>query len=196
MRTRRHRREYPIDRPSIESPWVVAAGDLPLLVIHVINESFKFLTRITATHGRVLPAILHEGARPAAVLWWRGALPRNADRVALGWIDRQCRFNPDVVNPAVAEIVFVGKPLHPAQLQIADSYLSGVRFKKHTTLTAQSVFTAADLKTVQVHIFPAESDLQYPVKLRDTGVTRHQQPSPNQRTDAAEHGSQLKNHPR
>jgi hypothetical protein len=30
---------------------------------------------------------------------------------------------------------------------------------------AQSVFTAADLKTVQVHIFPAESDLQYPVKL-------------------------------
>src|SRR6266850_3032111 len=112
LRTRRHRREYPIDRPSIESTWVVAAGDLPLLVIHVINESFKFLTRFTATHGLVLPAIFHKSARPAAVLRRRGALPRDADRVPPGWIDRQSRFNPDVVNPAVAEIVFVGKPLH------------------------------------------------------------------------------------
>src|SRR5260370_37587605 len=93
----------------------------------------------------VLPAIFHKSARPAAVLRRRGTLPRDADRVPPGWIDRQSRFNPDVVNPAVAEIVFVGKPLHPAQLQIADSHLSGVRFKKHTTLTAQSVFTAADL---------------------------------------------------
>ena len=174
MRTRRHRREYPIDRPSIESTWVVAAGDLPLvLLLHVVDESFKFLTRVTATHGLVLPAILHEGARPAAVLRRRGALPRNADRVTPGWIDRQGRFNPDVVNPAVAEIVFVGKPLHPAQLQVANPYLSGVRFEKHATLTANSVFTAADLKTVQVHIFPAESDLQYLVKLRDTGVAQN-----------------------
>ncbi len=101
---------------------------------------------------------------------------RRCARVAAR-IDRQGRFNPDVVNPAVAEIVFVGKPLHPAQLQIANSYLSGVRFEKHATLTAHSVFTAADLKTVQVHIFPAESDLQYLVKLRDTGVARNQQAS-------------------
>jgi hypothetical protein len=48
-----------------------------------------------------------------------------------------------------------------------------------------------DLKTVQMHIFPAKGDLQYVVKLRDAGVARHQQASPNQRTDAAEHGSQL-----
>lgn len=195
MRTRRQRREYPIDRPSIESTWVVAAGDLPLvLLLHVVDESFKFLTRFTATHGLVLPAILHEGARSAAVLRWRGALPRNADRVPPGWIDRQGRFNPDVVNPAVAEIVFVGKPLHPAQLQISNPYLSGVRIEKHAALSAQPVFTAADLKTVQVHVFPAEGDLQYLVKLRDGRVARDQQASPDQRTDTAEHGSQLKNH--
>jgi len=71
------------------------------------------------------------------------------------------------------------EPLHPAQLQIANPYLSGVRLEKDATLTAQSVFTAADLKTVQVHIFPAESCLQYIVKKRDAGVTRHQQPSPD-----------------
>jgi hypothetical protein len=63
--------------------------------------------------------------------------------------------------------------------------LSGIRIEKHPALSAQPVFTAADLKTVQVHIFPAEGDLQYLVKLRDAAVTRHQQASPNQRTDAA-----------
>jgi hypothetical protein len=72
------------------------------------------------------------------------------------------------MNPHVAGIVFVGKPLHPAQLQIANPYLSGLRFEEHATLTVQSVFTATDLKTVQVHIFPAEDDLHYFVKLRDT----------------------------
>jgi hypothetical protein len=63
------------------------------------------------------------------------------------------------VNPAIAEIVFVGKKLHPAHLQIANPHLSGVRIEKHAALTAQSVFTAADLKTVQVHILPAKGDL-------------------------------------
>ena len=32
-------------------------------------------------------------------MWERGALPRNADGVSPGWIDRQERFNPNVVNP-------------------------------------------------------------------------------------------------
>jgi hypothetical protein len=86
---------------------------------------------------------------------WRGALPRNADRVSFGWIDRQGCFDPGVVNPAIAEIVFVGKPFHSAQLQIANPYLSGVGIKEYAAISAQSVFTAADLKTVQVHIFPA-----------------------------------------
>ena len=159
MHTRRQRRECLIDCPSIESTRVVAAGDFPLLLVHIVDESFKFLTRFTATHCLVLPAIFHEGVRSAAVLRRRGALPRNADRVPLGWIDRQGRFNADVVYPAVAEIVFVGNPLHAAQLQIAKPYPSGIRIEKRAALTAQSVFAAADLKTVKVHIFPAEGDL-------------------------------------
>lgn len=164
---------------------MVAAGDLPLLLVDIIDESFKFLTRFAATHGLVLPAILHEGARSAAVLRRRRALPRNADRVLFSGIDRQSRFNPDVVNPAVAEIVFVGEPLHPAQLQITNPYLSGVGIKEGAAVSAQTVFTAADLKTVQVHIFPAEGHLQYLVKLCDAGVARNQQASPDQRADTA-----------
>jgi hypothetical protein len=188
-------REFVVDRPTIEFTWMVAAGDFPLLLVDIIDEPLQFLTRVAAPHGLILPAILHEGARAAAVLRRRRALPRNADRVTPGWIDRQGCFNPNVVNPAVAKIVFVGKALHPAQPQIANPYLSGIGIKEYAAISAQSVFAAADLKTVQVHILPAEGDLQYPVKLRDNGVTRHQQPSPNQRTDAAEHGSQLKNQP-
>jgi hypothetical protein len=68
---------------------------------------------------------------------------------------------------------------------IANRYLSGVRIEKHAALTAQAVFTAADLKTVQLHILPAKGYLPYVVKLRDAGVARHQQPSPNRQTDAA-----------
>ena len=69
--------------------------------------------------------------------------------------------------------------------QIANPYLSGVGIKEYAAISAQSVFTAADLKTVQVHIFPAEGDLQYLVKLRDGRVARDQQASPDQRTDTA-----------
>ncbi len=42
-------------------------------------------------------------------------------------------------------------------------------------LSAKPVFSATDLKRVKVHVFPAEGDLQYLVKLRDAGVARHQQ---------------------
>jgi hypothetical protein len=38
------------------------------------------------------------------------------------------------VNPAITEIVFVGEPLHPAQLQIANLYRSGVRIERHAAL--------------------------------------------------------------
>jgi hypothetical protein len=41
-------------------------------------------------------------------------------------------------NPAVAEIVFVGKPFHAAQLQIANPYLSGVSTEKHAALSAEA----------------------------------------------------------
>ena len=148
-----------VDRPTIEFTWVVAAGDFPLLLVDIIDEPFQFLKRVAVPHGLILPAILHEGARAATVLGRRGALSCNADRVTPGWIDRQGRFNPNVVNPAVAEIVFVGKALHPAQPQIANPYLSGVDIEEYAAISAQSVFTAADLKTVQVHILPAEGDL-------------------------------------
>src|SRR5271166_1065812 len=164
LRNPPQRRKSLIGRASIEFTGMVAAADLPfLLILHVVDESFQFLTRFTATHGLVSPAIFHEGVRSTAVLWRRGALPGNADRVPPGSIHRQGRFNPEVVNPAIAEIVFVGKPLHSAQLQIANPYLSGIRIEKHAPLSAQSVFTAADLKTVQMHIFPAKGDLQYVV---------------------------------
>ena len=112
---------------------------------------------VVSFDGFILSAILHEGARSAAVHRRRGALPRNADRVTPGRIDRQGPFNPDVVNPAVAEIAFVGKVFHSAQLQIANPHLSGVGVKEYAALSAQPVFTAADLKTVQVHIFPAKA---------------------------------------
>src|ERR1700688_4237469 len=60
------------------------------------------------------------------------------------------------------------------------AHLSGIGIEKYSTFKAQPLFTAADLKTMQVHIFPAEGDLQYVVKLCDAAVTRHQQPAPNQ----------------
>jgi hypothetical protein len=59
----------------------------------------------------------------------------------------------------------------------------------------EPVLSATDIKSVEVHVFPTEGDLQYLVNSRDTGITRHQQPSPNERTHAAQHNAQLKNYP-
>ena len=66
-------------------------------------------------------------------------------------------------------------PLHPTQLQITNARLSAI--EQHAALSAQPAFTAADFKPVQVHIFPAEGDLQFVLKLCNAGVVRHEQGS-------------------
>src|SRR5271156_2900001 len=60
---------------------------------------------------------------------------------------------PSLRNSPQRRKSLVGRAsLHPAQLQIADPYLSGVRIEKHAAITAQPIFPASELKTVQVHI--------------------------------------------
>jgi hypothetical protein len=52
------------------------------------------------------------------------------------------------------------EPNNARCLYTANGLLSGIRFEEQAALAAQSIFSAADLKTVQVHNFPAEGDLQ------------------------------------
>ena len=62
-----------------------------------------------------------------------------------------------------------------------------------TAVAIHSVLPAADIEPVQVHVFPAERDLQHLVEISDRALGTHEQASPNQRTDATEHSAQLVN---
>jgi hypothetical protein len=101
----------------------------------------------------------------------------------------------DVSNakmPRITDVIvwLTGKPLNP-QLLLA-AVTSSVLVHTGTLRSIYGLLCFAPLFYASAI---AEGDLQYLVKLRDIGIARHQQPSPNERTHAAQHRSQLKNYP-
>ena len=70
------------------------------------------------------------------------------------------------MNPAVAEIILVRESLEPPQMEAVEVHPSGIDADHAATVAIYRVFSAADLKAVQVVIAPTEGDLQCLVQLR------------------------------
>jgi len=81
-------------------------------------------------------ALLREDPRPAASLRRGGATAAGADRVAPTPPDRQDRFQPYVVAPAVEDVVLVEEPFADAQAEIGKLDLIRVVPEPETTLAA------------------------------------------------------------
>ncbi len=95
------------------------------------------------------------------------------------------------MNPAIAEVILVTESLEAAQLQVAESHVSGIDADHAATIAVNSVFSAPNLKAVQMLIVPTEGDLQCLMELSDRANAAHQKPPPYQRTDAAQDHAQL-----
>jgi len=85
---------------------------------------------------RVMLAPLQERPRPAAALWRSRPAAGGADRVAPTPPDRQDRFQPYVVAPAVEDVVLVEEPFADAQAEIGKLDLIRVVPEPETTLAA------------------------------------------------------------
>ncbi|MDR6859916.1 hypothetical protein J2W96_006256 [Variovorax guangxiensis] len=143
-----------------------------------------------ADHG-IRRSIGHERVRAAAIFQRRCTPARDADRVFPPGVDGQGRLDAQIVNPHIAEVVLVNESLKAPQLQLTDQSLVSVGIEERAALLVGSIFAAGDLKAVQVHVLPTESDLEDVVQLGDACIDPHQQPAPDQRTDAPQHCAQL-----
>ncbi|MDM0117752.1 hypothetical protein QTI66_37265 [Variovorax sp. J22R133] len=96
-----------------------------------------------------------------------------------------------VVHPQIAEVVFIGESLKAPQLQVADQSSVRVGVEHHAALLTESVLATANLEAVEVNVLPGERNLKDLVKPGDACIATHQEASPDQRTDAAQHDAQL-----
>ena len=95
------------------------------------------------------------------------------------------------MNPAIAEFILVQESLEAAQLQVTESDFRCINADHAAAVAVDRVFSAPNLKAVQMLIVPTEGDLQCLVELSDRAIPAHQKPPPYQRADAAQDHSQL-----
>jgi hypothetical protein len=68
---------------------------------------------------------------------------------------------------------------------------SGILPKDYTAQTSNPIGSAMDKEAVQMFAAPIEGTLKNFVEFGDTGVARHEQTPPHQRTHAAKHDAKL-----
>src|SRR5712692_6907635 len=82
-------------------------------------------------------------------------------------LDRQDRFQPYVVAPAVEDVVLVEEPFADAQAEIGKLDLIRVVPEPETARVGNAVLTAVDDEAVQVLVAPAEGELEGGVEVGD-----------------------------
>jgi predicted secreted protein len=78
------------------------------------------------------------------------------------------------VNPIIAGVILVLEQLESASLQAVELDASGIDADHAAAVAVDRVFTAPDLKTVQMLIVPTEGDLQCLMELSDGAIASHQ----------------------
>ena len=121
-------------------------------------------------HGQAVALTqFQERPRPAAVLRWASPPPANADRVAPAGFGRDELLDPDVVAPAVDEVVVVDEPFPDAQAEAGQRDPPGVVAETDTAGVGDAVLAAVDDEAVQVLVGPAEGGLQDRVQVGNCG---------------------------
>jgi hypothetical protein len=77
----------------------------------------------------------------------------------LPWTERQQALDPQVVLPAVGEVVFIDEALADAQTKIGQVYLLGIVAEADPAIMTDTVLTPVNDEAVEMLISPAESHL-------------------------------------
>ncbi len=111
----------------------------------------------------------------AAVLLVRRAAPAAcATRVCAPGAQLQDLLDPDVVAPAVPEVVVADEALGRAQPEVGQADTGTVDGIELPTL---------DLEPMEVHVVPTEGGLEDVVQAGKSGVRKHEQAAPDNGTD-------------
>jgi hypothetical protein len=151
-----------------------------LVVVLVAGERLDDAQQLPAdAGGRVVLAPLQERPVAATIFGWGGATATDAARIGAPRRQRQDLLDPEVVLPAVDEVVLVPEALADAEPELAEPHAARVGIAR------VAVLAPLDDEAMQVLIAPAEGRLHGGMEVGDGAVAADQQPAPDQRADGA-----------
>ena len=100
-------------------------------------------------------------------------------------IPGQHLLQPDIMLPAIVQIVFVEETLARPKWEIGKLNLLGIISEGNAALVRDAIILAVNVKPMEVGIAPAHSDLNDVMEVGNALVTAQQQPPPDHRANAA-----------
>ncbi len=82
------------------------------------------------------------------------------------WLERKNWFQPDLVLPAVPEVVLVQKPFSDPETEIRQPHLGGILVEGSSADVVHAKVSAVDPEPIEMEVAPAESKLKCIVKVR------------------------------
>jgi len=81
------------------------------------------------------------------------------------WLKRKNSFQPDLVLPAIPEVVLVQKPFPEPEVEIRQAHLRGIFVEDRSANVVNAEVLAVDPKRIEMGIAPAEGKLKCIVKV-------------------------------
>ena len=140
-----------------------------------LHERFEMLAE-QPTHGR---KALEIRQRTAAVFRRRCMVAIDTTGVGPLGMERQALLNPDLMQPGIAEVVLVEKPLTCPKTEVGKIPALGIIGEIHAADMIPTVVLAMNMEPIQVGIAPADRDLNGVMEVGYRAVATDQQSPPD-----------------
>jgi len=139
----------------------------------------------------VLVDSLQIGPGAATLLGRSGPFPARTERVAASWVHRQYRFEPEVTDPVINEVVDVAETLPPMEAQRCQRHVTCVNIDVRAVQSWTSICFAMDVKRVEIGVAPREGNLERGMEGGQGHITADEEATPDQRANPLYHDPEL-----
>jgi hypothetical protein len=139
----------------------------------------------------VLDDPLQIGPRPATIFGRRDAFPARTSRVAASWVCRQDRFEPELTDPVIDEVVDVAETLPPMEAQRCKRHVTCVNIDVRATQPWTSIRFAVDVKRLEIGVALREDNLECGMEGGQGHVATDEEATPDQRANTLHYHAEL-----
>jgi hypothetical protein len=134
---------------------------------------------------------LQIGPRPTTILRRAGTFPARTERVAASWVHRQRRFEPEVTDPVIDEVIDVAETLPPMEAQRCKRHVARITIDVRAIQPWSAIRFAMDVKRVKIGVAPREDDLQRLMEGGQGCSAADEKPAPDQGADPLDDYTEL-----
>jgi hypothetical protein len=128
---------------------------------------------------------------PAAILRRASTFPSRTHGIDTTGIERHDRFESEVTDPVIGEVVHVAEALPLMEAQRCQRDVARIDIEAGTAQTLAALFLAMDTKIMQVLVAPGADDLERRMERSQRHVAANAEPAPDQRTDPLQNHTEL-----